>query len=261
MRHRWCFVVVFLLGLPIGHGSLAEERDWEVELERGYHLSARQPLLDFLNAWHTEYRAVSDEMVLKKPAFEQDVYGIYCAFYKPGDATFVIIQDEVTVVVVDSDLREQFAVEPSEAFARTKYLNAISSIVVKDFRPHVAVRDNQKLLFLHDKYLSYLVGFVTQDKNTDRLLRGDNYLWEEHGSEERQKRLGYLNTVVRILPGHWTTGWIFETEPTVGRVFLSSDMKRAILRYTQQYGFGEALLEKTEAHTWKLISMRIEAIE
>ena len=71
-----------------------------------------------------------------------------------------------------------------------------------------------------------------------------------------------MSTALEIIPGHWGRGWNFETQPDVIAIYLSSNLKRAIVRYTvPYYRFGEALLEKGTDRAWKIVSMKIIGIE
>ena len=271
MRSRRCFLLAFVMPI-LSCGELwAQAKDWAAELERGYHAGSQAPLVAFLDAWHADSKPVTANTLKKKLPFEQDVYGIYFAFFTPAEeiydnTKYVIIQDEITVAVVDSDLREEFTLEPLKRHLnRVENLAEISNLVVKDFRPHVYAETNgKKVLYRQDKYIAPLLGLVTQDKDPFELLRGNRYEWEENRSKERRKRLEYLNPALKIVPGpgHWgSNGWSFETYPTVSRIYLGSDMKRAIVRYRVGSHLGEALLDKDKGDHWELLSRRIDLIE
>jgi hypothetical protein len=245
----------------------AQKKDWLAELERGYRANSQEPLAAFLDAWHSDSRPVAADIMEKKLPFEKDVYDIYFAVFSPDNrydnTKYIIIQDEINVEVVDSDLRAEFTAEPFDRHRnRMKNLLAISSVVVEDFRPDIGTAlEGKKVLYRQDKYLGSLVGFITQDKDPFALLHGNRYQWEENGSKERRKRLQYLNGSLHILRRPWVRGWDFETHPAISRIYLSWNMQRAIVRYRVGSGFGEALLEKAGDRVWDLLSMRIYAIE
>jgi hypothetical protein len=266
----WPLVIVSTVTLCCGQLA-AQTKDWSTELEHGYQASSREPLDAFLDAWYSDSQPVTADTFRKKLPFEQDVYDIYYRLFAPdkegyANTKYIIIQDEIAVVVVDSDLRAEFMAEPFDRhYKRMKNLVEVSRVVVKDFRPNVKdfgprLKD-KKVLYLQDKYLCRLVGFITQAKDPDMLLFGGRYHREENRSSERQKRLQYLNTALRIRPGSWTTGWIFGTHPEVSVVYLSANMKRAIVRYRIDSHHGEALLEKVAEEDWELLSMKIDRIE
>ena len=132
-----------------------------------------------------------------------------------------------------------------------------SEVVVKDFRPPVKF-EGKKILYLQDKYLRHLVRFLTENKGHGNLLRGERYWEEECGSEERGRRLEYLNKRLLILPGHWGRGWVFASYPTITRIYFSSDLNRAIVHYRAPfYRGGRALLEKDAQGVWKIVWMKI----
>jgi len=95
----------------------AEEKDWAVELSRGYVKHTKQPLLDFLNNWHSKSKPVSPKVVKKKPEFERAVYDLYPTFFKPVEkyyknTQYIVIQDKINVHIVESDLSRVFDANP-----------------------------------------------------------------------------------------------------------------------------------------------------
>jgi hypothetical protein len=266
----WPIVLVSTATLCCGQLS-AQTKDWSAELERGYKANSQEPLDAFLDAWYSDSQPVTADRFRKKLPFEQDAYDIYCRLFAPDreryrNAKYVIIQDEITVVVVDSDLRAEFMAEPFDRhYKRMKNLVEVSRVVVKDFRP--AVKDfglrlkDKKVLYLQDKYLCRLVDFLTQNKDRDMLSFGGRYHSEENTSSERQRRLQYLNTALNIRRGSWGTGWTFETHPEVSVIYFSADMKRAIVRYHIDSHHGEALLERVADTGWEFLSMKIDRID
>ena len=272
------FMTVFSCG-----GVLAQQIDWVAKLEQGYQSDSQEPLIAFLDAWHADSKPYTPDIMNKKLPFEKDVYDIYFSFFRPGEEVYynysthyvevydstkyVILPNKITVVIVDSDMQEEFTLEPSERhFERVEKLiktRTISQVVIEDFRPLVNTEaKNKKILYWRDKYIAALLGFLTQHENPYRLLKGGAY-WEENAaSQDRKKRLQYLNHPINIVPGHWGRGWIFETYPTVTRIYLSSNRKRAIIRYrTAYYLFGEALLEKVQKPYWEILSKKIYQVE
>lgn len=237
-------------------------RDWQAELESGYREGSDKPLTAFLEAWHTDSTPVAEDILKKKLPFEQQVYRIYVTFYRPDDVKYLLVQDEMSVIVVASDLREAFEMDRgSLGFDRTKNLTEVSRVVIKDFRPKLSVRNDQRVLYLQDKYLACFVGFITQHEDPFSLLRGNQYQWEQNALEDRPERLKFLNRGLHVLKGHWRTGWVFITEPRVSRIYLGSDMRRAIVFYRQHFWFAEALLERTEGYAWTVLSKESYAIE
>ena len=260
-------------------------------LEKGFHENSKKPLSDFIDTWHADSKPISEDTLKKKPFFEQDVYKIYSLLFKPDqkayqDTDFVIIQDEIHVFICEPDplmeldqkasIKKRTPIVGTDLMTGKKILsydvifkmldddikdNPISDYIVKDFRPHLNIKD-KKVLYLKEKHLACLVGFLVQEKNPFKLLRGSQYLQEDGKSETREERLQYLNTKLKIIPGHWGRGWLFETYPTVTSIYLGYDLKKAIVFYrAPYYRSGRAFLEKDANNAWKVVEMKLIWLE
>jgi len=258
-----CYRILAVLFTLISCATLAaEEKEWGAELSRGYAGDAKQPLLDFLNDWHAHSKPISPELLKKKPAFEQAVYELYGAFFKPAkrfykDTQFIVIQDKINVRIVDSDLARVFDAQTWDHESLIRRLPEISHVICNDFRPQLKL-EGKKLLYLEDDHLAAMLGFLTED-NGYRMI--DRYWDEDCEAKERKERLRYLNSAMEIFPGHWGTGWHFETHPYIHTLHLSSDFKRAVIFYRVYYGGGEALMHRQDDGKWKIVSMENTWIE
>lgn len=236
----------------------AEEKDWDywgVELVRGYTSDAKQPLLDFLNDWHARSKPISPQLLKRKPAFEQAVYDLYGAFFRPDErhyktTEFIVIQDKLDVRIVNSDFRRVFEAKTQDHESLVRKLPQISHLVFKDFRPQIK-QDGKKLLYLEQDRLAAMLTFLTET-NGYRMI--DRYWDEDCESDEQKARLRYLNSALEVFPGHWGTGWHFETHPYVNTVYLSAEFKKAVLVYRVYYGFGEVLMTHEDDGGWKIVS-------
>lgn len=242
-------------------------------LERGFSTNSEEVLVGFLDTWYQEVKPVAMETLKKKPPLEQDVYSIYAALFRPDNKVYrntkyLIVQGKIDVVILDSTLKAEFQMKPEDTdphrrpwYSRTDDLPAISRLVIKEFRPPVKVQ-GKKILYLCEDYLGRLVAFLTQEKYPDRLLRGDQYLMEKCETKARKERLAYLNKALMIFPGHWGSGWVLESYPTVSGIYFSSDLKRAVVQYRAPvYRGGSALLEKDADGAWKIVLMRTTWME
>jgi hypothetical protein len=268
MGYHRCFLITFLMATLSCGALLADEKGWDYwagELERGYHAKSQKPFAAFLDAWHADSKPITAETLKKKLPFEQDVYATYAAFFWSEektyeDAKFVIIRDQIDVVVVDSDLRDEFVAENLHRHEeRIRKLIKTSEFEVKNFRPPLRL-EGKKILFLNEQYLAHLVGFITQAKDPFKLLSGNEYPHEKNGSNERQERLQYLNKALTITPDFGGRGWDFITYPIVNRIYLSSTFKRAIIRYRVGSHLHEALLEKEKDSDWMVVLKRLYGI-
>ncbi len=280
MEYLRCFLIVLSMS-AFSCGELsAQQIDWAAKLEQGYQSGSQEPLIAFLDAWHADSKPITADIMKKKLPFERDVYDVYSSFFSMTyediyDKTkYVIIPNKINVVVVDSDMQVEFTLEPRDRhLGRVDKLietRTVSRVVIEDFRPYfndVRFEDKWRVLYWQDKYIAALLGFLTQHKNPYELLRGDLYWQETAGTQDRKKRLQYLNTPLQIVPGHWGRGWIFETYPTVSKICLNSKRNRAIIRYRALgYRFGEALLEKSYypdigGDYWEILSNIIYRVE
>ena len=257
-------------------------RDGASWLERGFANGDTQPLTRFLEAWHKYAKPVTADELAKKPEFEREAYAAYRAFFAPDnrylEKNYVMIQKELETVLVDDDMadirKRVAALERFREFQRVP-LQTISRIVLKDFRPSVAV-NGPKVIYLDDNHLHELLSFLVAGREEEPQYSGalvDSYWAIPHGAdpfhhdpEKRedtvgQRRLDYLNTQLEIVAGHWETGWHFETHPMAYRMYLSRDRKVAVVEYREHFGGGEVYLEKDDHGKWKVIAREDSWIE
>jgi len=229
-------------------------KEWEVELQRGYAEKRHGELIAFLDAWQKHSSPASTDLVTKKPKFEQAVYHLYQGFFRPEESyehtQYVVIQDKVNLYIVDTDFRGLEDAKPVTLEESVQSLPVISHLEVRQFRPAVSL-PKKKVLYLQDAYLAPVLGFLTQNNGHAML---DRYADEECESEERIGRLEYLNSHLKIIPGHWGTGWHFDTHPHVDAVYLGADLKQALVLFREGYGGGAAIMKETANGQWKVIA-------
>jgi len=227
---------------------------WEDELERGYTEKNEKPLVAFLADWHKDSTPVSANLLARKPAFEQAVYHLYEAFFRPAefyqDSPCVVIQDKVNVYLLDSDFRGLQNVDPWDREGFVNNLVQISQLEVRQFRPAVRFPGKQ-ILYLQDEYLAPMLGFVTQENGYALLDR--RFFREDCLADERQSRLDYLNSRLKIIPGHWGLGWHFESHPRIDSVYFAADLKQAFVSYREYYGGGEAIMKVRQNGRWEIV--------
>ena len=251
------FVSLFVLPCS---STRAQDSVWEKALANGFADRDSKPLIEFLESWHTQSKPVPQELLRRKPAVERAVYDLYKEFFTRGGKGFeaskyVIVQNVVEVVIVDSDLRDVFARSVDrESSARS--LPTIGHFAFSAFRPPLAL-SGKKVLYLDDPQLSVMLGFLT-GKDGDGLVGG--YADEDSESPERRERLAYLNTALRILPGHWGKGWHFESHPFIRSAYFSSSLDRALVCFRLNYGGGEAIMER-EGEGWRVVRMQETWVE
>lgn len=237
------------------------------EINKGFEGGDTKPLRQFLASWESRTAAVTAEELKEKPEFEQAVYGLYPAFFKPVvEGKYVIIQDEVPVRLVNFDLRKVFEKDLNEFNNESLKRKAISSFVLKEFRPEIKVAE-KRVLYRNDARItvlaSFLVGEPTDADDQWQQSNGDDQLDELEAEEKqspRKRRTRYLNSNLNIIPGHWGNGWHFSTHPEVHHVILSKDLDVAIVYFREGYEGGEALLEKKE-DKWRIVEKEFFWVE
>ena len=260
-------IVIAVIAIIVGRFTDVKADDWTKKLEDGYKNNSAEPLSEFLSDWHSKSKPLTENHLRRKPVFEQEVYSIYRVIFNPSklvgpdnnpyldDAPFILVQDSVHVLIVDSKLSANIQKDRNGRI-KTDRLPVISSFVVESFCPPVDSAD-KKVIYLQDRFKAEVADFVLQDRLPLGVLA---YEWSNTG--ERRARLAYLQKSVPILEGHWGRGWVFATYPIVSRVYLSSDFNRAIVNYdVPYYRLAQGLLEKGADNQWKLVSQVVYAME
>ena len=211
--------------------------------------------MNFLNDWHAKSKAISPQLLKRKPAFVQAVYDLYRAFFRPDErhyktTEFIVIQDKIDVRIIDSDFRRLFEAKARDHESLIRKLPEISHLVCKDFRPEIK-QDSRKLLYLEQERLAAMLAFLTKE-NGYHLI--DRYWDEDCEAHQREARLRYLNSALEIFPGHWGTGWHFESHPYVNTIYFSAAFKKAVLLYRVYYGGGEVLMTYEDDGGWRIVS-------
>lgn len=256
-RHHCRRTAVFLglLSLPIlmctSVTPAREAADWSAALAHGHAQGDSKPLAEFLEHWHKVSEPIAEDVVRKKLVLEQSIYELYKAFYKPPtrhyrDCAYVIVQNSIEVVLMDSDLEDVLR-NTWEILPRDTFPSQVSRFELKEFRPSLQL-DGKHILYLDPFHLASMLGFLTD--RDGYLVEGTGWS-EDSESPDRMRRLEYLNSMLQIFPGHWGRGWHFETHPYVKTIFLSFDQQRAIVQFRVYYGGGEASMERLNGR-WQL---------
>jgi hypothetical protein len=248
----------FVLTCAMARGQTDVLRPDEISsaLSAGFKAEDSGPLQKFLRDWDSQSNAVTAEMLAKKPAFEQAVYGLYPVFFAPVaarlDAKYLIVQSSIDVHVVEGNVAEAYRAEMETFDDQARRMPSISHVTIRDFRPAVKV-DRKNILYLNDQCAYAMLQFLTgKELALERYWdepNGDS-LFGEHA--ERKRRLQYLNSLLCIVPGHWETGWHLPTHPKINCLVISSDLKAAVVYFRRGYGGGAALLQ-SRANKWVVV--------
>jgi len=164
------------------------------------------------------------------------------------------------VRIGDSDLRRVFEAKTYDRESLVERIPEISRFVCHDFRPEVKP-EGKRVLYLDDERLAVMLAFLTKEEIYHGKQLVHRYWDLDCQSDERRKRLRYLNTAMKVIPGHWGTGWHFETHPQIDKACFSSDLKRAIVFYHVYYDGGEALMQRQDNGDWKMVLMEDTWVE
>ncbi len=229
--------------------ELRDPSEWADVLTQGWKERDGTARRSFLDEWEGTSAPVPFVTLHCKPAFEQAVYAIFAEFFAPEASRkrgeYAIVQQSVWVHLSQLELAAVYRADAAHYRKSSLFQGIISRFEVHDFRPELKI-EGKKVLYLNDKRLDAMLQFLTGKH--EYLVK--DYWSEPNGAvpgykkrEGRRKRLRYLNESLGILPGHWGTGWHFETHPHVNVVVLHAELKTAILHYRDGWGGGQALME------------------
>ena len=117
-----------------------------------------------------------------------------------------------------------------------------STRVLENFRPNIAL-DSSTVLYLTEAYEDSLSKFLT-----------DTLGWEELAN-----RMQFLNSKIKVVPGHWF-GWHFITHPEISQIEFREGLQKALVYFRIRYEGAEADFEKIN-NQWIMTNSRITWIE
>lgn len=226
-------------------------------LEAGFRTGDQKPLISFLEDWHRGLKAIGDDVLDKKPAFERAVYAVYASLYdQPKWAKKVpyrIVQDSVDVELFEGDLPTVFA---EKVNGNRPKIVTISRMTIRDFRPPMGAAP-EKMLYLDRQHLDVLLRFLT---GTDKDLVDSNAT-EPNGTNDevarpadrlQAARLAYLRNAVGVLPDMSGTGCgEFACSVYVLHISLNPGLDRAVVLYHESSSLTAALVQKDGA-SWRV---------
>ncbi len=218
------------------------ENEILASLEIAYCSRSTQQLENLLKRWHQSFPPVDPGEIAQQSDTVQALYAIYQQFYDPFNLNkygmnarqlevgnnfyrgtpYVIVQDSI-----------RYGIENG---------NELPKFILRRFRPKV-VFDQTTTLFLTGEYATALSKFLSQEK----------------GQEELNRRLQFLNSKLKIVPGHWG-GWHYITHPEVSSVIFEKNLQKATVYFRIRYQGGEAIFERTSSG-WQMISSTLTWIE
>ncbi len=266
--------IVLEMAVPL---AVASEDSAVAQLNDGFQNNDFTPLGQYLEAWRKKRGPASEATLAKKPKIEREAYAIFRAFFAPSKAItskkYAVVQSDLRVTLVDDDLAEIFSkkgqfLQGDDGLScpddRLEKLPVISHLTLRDFRPPLS-KEIPNVLYLTTTELGEMLEFMVGESAYESLYYTltDRFWDVAHGTEiwdegdatlmGRRQRLLYLNSKLSILPGHFGTGWHFETHPSVSLLYVSRDYRQAVALFRDGYAGGEAYLQKNDAGDWMVI--------
>ena len=193
---------------------------------------------------------------------------MFPAFFLPEAsqkaAKYIIVQDELKVRLVDGDLADDYRRELTDFTDHAANRLAISEFTIGDFRPNVKA-GGKNVLYLDDFHVDVLARYLAGKH--DQYL-ADCHRNEPNGDDEEflrdegpfNSRLNYLNQPLHILRGHFGVGWHFATQPEIGLIVLSRDLKTAVIYCREGYRGGLALMQRDD-QGWRVVERESTWVE
>ena len=209
------------------------------QLEETYQLNSQDKFGEYLLAWNNEIQPIKEDDFNQLPDTLKAVYKIFQEFYNPSDlgkyctvgrcpefgnglyshVKCYIVQKEIIYTLKDYEDR----------------------ILVSNFKPNLDLETS--ILFLSKTYKEELDSFLNIEKHGDDI----------------NNRFEFLNSKLKIIPGHWF-GWHFITHPEVEIIYFNESLDSAIVHFRIVYEGGEARFAKTN-DDWKMYESKLTWIE
>ncbi len=202
-----------------------------------------------------------------KPEWEQEIYKIYRDFYHPRnprflpfiekslsrskriDTSYYLIQGEIDVTIVDNiDLGR-----PSKdklydtVYKKMNVGNTITYFTLKNFRPYINI-SGAHFVYLTSFFRYFLEDFLKSDMTP---LGTGGLMNPVSAAGLSLIRENFLNSVLHVMPKHWSQGWHIASPPIM-RITINSSLNIAIIHYRKGYFFGSFVVKKVD-NKWKFL--------
>lgn len=209
-------------------------------LENIYRLNNSQVKFEiYLNLWHSKIDPIDQNEFNLLFDTLKSVYNIYRIFYDPFDLGKYCttgscpefgnnIYEGLKYIIVQNEIK----------YSLNEYEDHRS---IKTFRPQIDT--DGIILYLSNDYKEELDAFLDVDKYQDEI---------------RDRHI-FLNTKLKIWPGHWF-GWHFLTHPEVSIIYINKDLDSATVHFRIIFQGGEAKFKRT-LDKWEMIESKLTWIE
>jgi hypothetical protein len=211
-------------------------------LEAAYSSRSTQQLEILLKQWHQTVPPVDPGEVAQQSDTVQALYAIYQQFYDPFNLNKYGANGRQPEIGNNFYRGTPYVIVQDSVRYGTGERYELPAFTLKRFRPKV-VFDETTTLYLTGEYANALSKFLSPEK-----------AWEE-----LNRRLQFLNSRLKIVPGHWI-GWHFVTHPEVRSIMFEENLQKATLFFRIRYEGGEAIFERTDSG-WQMISSDLTWIE
>lgn len=247
-------------------------------LELAYINNSISQLDTFFNAQAELIKPVSNEEILFKPLFEQEIYKLFKLFYQPNHlidykapnwghqeyedenneiyskAKYILVQNKVAITIYDT-----VAIKPRKYnkwyndSLHNYYYRQLSNLFLTDFAPELEI-EGKKILYCDRRFLEIIYEFLgTSFTNGDihKLPRPQR---------ETERRLEFLNKLISIIPGHWGGYYHIESFPYILNIELNKNYEEANIFFKNVYAWYNADLKKVNG-VWKMVSSGLMFVE
>lgn len=211
-------------------------------LEDAYSARSTQQLEDLLKRWRQSFPPADPGEIAQQSDTVQALYAIYQQFYDPFNLNQYGANGRQPEIGNNFYRGTSYVIVQDSIRYRIGNDYELPKSTLKNFRPNVVFEETTTLVLTRN-YANALSEFLSQEK----------------GREELNSRLQFLNSKLKIVPGHWG-GWHFITHPEVSSMMFEENLQKATVFFRIRYEGGEAVFERTNAG-WRMISSTLTWIE
>lgn len=247
-------------------------------LEHAYRNNSTSMLDTFLNAW-----VISSKPVLKndynlKPQIEKEAYDVFKLLYNPkklsmysapywghpeyqdendeiySDVDYLVIQNRIRVILFDTvNTKPRDYNKYSFNDNDTLYYSNISFFEIFDFAPEIQI-DGCKFIYADNSFLERINSFLGAE------ISPPNPWYNKVDRPDEERRLKFLNQLMKIIPSHWREYYLIESSPLIGSIEFNIQMNQAQVNLTNVYTHFTLSLEK-ENGNWEVKRIGLGLIE
>lgn len=241
MKLIYCLLVFGAILFISCDNSTSPDGDY-AKLEQIYKDNSPTQFESYLSEWNKESVPVPGREIKLLSVPARSIYEIFQEFYDPFNLNKYSGEQSrypeignnynsgVKYIVIQNKIEYTFNDEYEKRDSLT------------DFRPDISFPAAKRLYF-RGKQKNEIIEFLNTDNHR----------------EDIRQRFDFLNSKLRVSPGHWF-GWHYITHPEIHRVNFNSSLDTAVVHFRIRFEGGESVFVRTN-NTWKMISSKLTWIE